>query len=853
MTKNKDHDSTHHLDRPENTGYLAKHGATLLDNGYTIVPIRPGKKAPGFDGWQNAKATKDQLREWVQHGHRMSGVGILTKNTPAIDIDVRDDDVAAKLSDYVRKKMGGTLFRVGRAPKCLFLFRTDEPFRKMRTSKRVDEWGDEQQIEVLGNGQQFVAYHKHPDTGKPYTWPEDGLNPLEVRASELPTVTIEQIEGLMAYFEELADAEDWKLVKKGHGVNAGVASGDEITAIMSEDTRSVDLSDEEIRSRLLLIPDPDADYDQWLQIGMALYHQWDGEQPGLQFWHEWSETGDKYDADALDRKWEDFGIQGKKRAPVTARLILQLSKEAVANTTAELSLKLRDAFQNATDLAEWEKAKEQAKLAEIDGLARSSLAQVAKERRDAITGTKTSLVEVKKAIAYTPKNEKTPGWARNWVYDISDDRFYNTSKKIACTQQGFNAMYNREALTKKDALEGRSNASNNASDLVLNVYKVHPVAGRRYEPGRDAIFTDPDGRFANTYPEHEIPEKPEKILPRDKKNVQRVKGHIAHLLRDPREQRMFLDWLAWVVQNPGKHANYAVLLQGVEGDGKTFFAEMLRAVMGVSNVTMLNAHIFESDFTDWSVGQCVACVEEVRLIKAANKYEVINRIKPIITNRIIEVHPKGKAPHNAKNTTSYLLFSNFKDALPLDDDGRRFLVLFSQWQRRSAIDKFVEENPTYYEELYNAIDVSPGAIRQWLLDHGVSEDFKPFGNAPKTAARTFMVRQAKPEFIRELEDMIESNKELMVSDKLVNVTALSELLMARGCDVPANKSMQSMMQRYGYEDLGKHFVMGGRSTFYTKSPEIFSAINDDGTVSTDRMKLVGFLNNRKTSLDDDEL
>ncbi len=103
--------------------------------------------------------------------------------------------------------------------------------------------------------------------------------------------------------------------------------------------------------------------------------------------------------------------------------------------------------------------------------------------------------------------------------------------------------------------------------------------------------------------------------------------------------------------------------------------------MGVSNVTMLNAHsVVNSDFTDWAYGQCLCCVEEVRITgtKGRDKWQAINKIKPFITNNIIEIHPKGKPVANVTNTSSYMLFSNYKDALPLDDNSRRYLVLFSK-------------------------------------------------------------------------------------------------------------------------------------------------------------------------------
>lgn len=797
-------------------GYLAQYGAALIDNGYQVVPIRVGKKAPGFDGWQKSRSTKPQLEEWLENGHRWSGVGILTAHTPAIDIDVLDEDVADKVEAWIFEHFGKAPVRVGRAPKRLLLYRTDEPFKKMRSNVYRCEWGEKHQIEVLGDGQQFVAYHRHPETGRPYTWP-NGDDPLLVRATELIPIKAEQIQDLFAYFDELAAAEGWELIKPARQQAKLLDSDNPFL----EDTAPVNISDDELRARLLLVPNPD-DYDTWLQVGMALYHQYDGDETGLQLWHEWAEAADNYDPDALDRRWPDFAIEGKGKAPVTARYILHLSKEAVERTTAALALELRDAFLAAKDLSEWEKARRRAQEAEIDGLARASLAYVAKERREAITGTKISLVEIKKAIAYQPKRpEKTPRWCRAWVYDVSDDRFFNTEIKISATQQGFNAMYDREALTKKDVLDGRTSPSSTASALALNLYKIPVVNGRRYEPGRDAIFHSPDGVFANTYPEHEIPPLPEKLLPKDKKNIDRVKRHIAHLLDDPREQRMFLDWISWVVQNPGKHANYAVLLQGVEGDGKSFFGQLLRAVMGVSNVRMVNAQILESAFTDWAVGQCLTCIEEVRLIKPTNKYEIVNRIKPFITNDVIEIHPKGRAPYNARNTTSYLLFTNYKDALPIDDDSRRYLVLFSRWQSKEKLDEFKKENPDYYERLYRTFEESAPALRKWLLEHEQAEDFNPFGDAPITAARQFMVRQAQPEFIQNVNDLIEDRVSPLIARDLLDINTMTDQLVSRGLDVPPPKAMAAMLQRYGWEPLGRIRLNGSRRSLWTKNIEAF--------------------------------
>lgn len=59
-------------------------------------------------------------------------------------------------------KLGVTPFvRVGRAPKCLLLYRAaGKPFPTKHIGK----------VDVLGTGAYFVASGIHPDTGQPYQW-----------------------------------------------------------------------------------------------------------------------------------------------------------------------------------------------------------------------------------------------------------------------------------------------------------------------------------------------------------------------------------------------------------------------------------------------------------------------------------------------------------------------------------------------------------------------------------------------------------------------------------------------------------------------------------------------------------
>jgi hypothetical protein len=58
-----------------------------------------------------------------------------------------------------------------------------EPFPKISITLIAPD-GKKARLEFLGNGQQFVAFGDHPDTGEPYRWTNG--DPLTVPADELP-------------------------------------------------------------------------------------------------------------------------------------------------------------------------------------------------------------------------------------------------------------------------------------------------------------------------------------------------------------------------------------------------------------------------------------------------------------------------------------------------------------------------------------------------------------------------------------------------------------------------------------------------------------------------------------------
>ena len=169
--------------------------------GYRPVPVAgpymkvnsPGKQ-PVMKNWREICDTADEaeIRRWLRDEPNCTNTGLLCGKLVGVDIDVLKSSLAEKIRGVAVSMLGETpLVQIGKAPKILLCFRTETPFRKMETDELFFRDGSKAQIEILADGQQLVAYGIHPDTGKPYSWP-DG-SPETVHFDELPVVNSDHL------------------------------------------------------------------------------------------------------------------------------------------------------------------------------------------------------------------------------------------------------------------------------------------------------------------------------------------------------------------------------------------------------------------------------------------------------------------------------------------------------------------------------------------------------------------------------------------------------------------------------------------------------------------------------------
>lgn len=507
---------------------------------------------------------------------------------------------------------------------------------------------------------------------------------------------------------------------------------------------------ERVQEELLPVLDPGCSYDEWLQIGAALHHQGEGDEEWLELWDTWSAgSAEKWAEGYCQEKWESFHTQRVSgRGPVTLATVLKLVADAKTRMQADVRNEWAGRIAAAASGIELEgKVCEAiAKDVRLDEVAREFLVQNHLKQRLKQLGNVLPVAQIRKLVAPAlttakgtnvgPRTNGLPDWAQDWVYLTSEDRFLHLGDKRKVTPQGFNFMYDRELLP----LAGDEPVS--ASRFVKDMGMDH-VSAELYAPNQPLRFEYLGLQCVNTYRPDRLPAVPPEWDAVSVDAAWLCESHVIKLFGGNRDTAyILLDWMAWCVQNPGVPVQWAPLIKGAEGDGKSILAKMLRAAMGADNVKEVSTKALSDGFTGWGEGACVRILEELR-IHSGSRLDLLDVIKPYLTNDYVTVRRMRTDEYVAPNTQSYLGFTNHTDALPLSDMDRRWWIAFTNTQTKEDVAR--EYPPGYFNRLHNAIDLHPGAVRRWLLEWSVRGVFNRHGPAPMSEAKAIMAGSNKSE------------------------------------------------------------------------------------------------------------
>lgn len=515
--------------------------------------------------------------------------------------------------------------------------------------------------------------------------------------------------------------------------------------------------------------------------------------------------GELDQAEGAEEEFETLGEQQVGSRPsdlamkAWAATLPELKEAVLVERASELE-RLRQLIADAQDAYDMEHvAAAQIKQAQLSEMERAMLEQAFLARSKALGLGLTSPV-IKRMLK--PLSSRViagaPNWVGDWIWVNDWDGFMNTRTKQKVTERSFNATYDRSMAAYAD----ENGAVPRAAHMALTAWGVPTVDSVRYAPGEAVTFEKDGIWYGNSFREDVMARMPASFTAKDLEAIAIVEEHAAMLIPIELERTLFLDYLAYNVQRPGRKIRWAPVLKGVEGDGKSAFIAMMKAILGSQNVRELDSSTLEkSDFTAWRTGQCFTGIEEMKL-HGHNRYDVFNKIKTSLSNDMVEIHPKGKDPYPVPNTTNYLLLTNFDDGVPINDNDRRCMILRSPFLMKEDLEaellrRGFANSADYFTRLFSAVEGRAGALRRWFKERELHPKFEPNGRAPDTEARALAVDLSTRED-EGLLDLILAEGAFGVYENLVDTRSLSEAIEKLGGDKPHTARYKSLLTSRGF-------------------------------------------------------
>ena len=216
--------------------------------------------------------------------------------------------------------------------------------------------------------------------------------------------------------------------------------------------------------------------------------------------------------------------------------------------------------------------------------------------------------------------------------------------------------------------------------------------------------------------------------------VDRYLDLLQRILPNARDRRIFLSWCAAMCQNPGRKFQWAVTLQGVQGNGKTFLMTCLEQAVGESVSHLPKPKSLEEKYNGYLKNNLFVGVEEIHV---NGRRHLIDELKVYITGNRVEIREMATDVYMVDNLTNWMFLSNYKDAVLKDRSDRRHAIFFTRQQHE---DDLVRDGMggLYFPELYAwARDGGYAAVAGYLRRYKIDPEFDPLGachRAPKTSS-----------------------------------------------------------------------------------------------------------------------
>jgi len=617
---------------------------------------------------------------------------------------------------------------------------------------------------------------------------------------------------------------------------------------------------------------PADDYHDWMANASAIKRELGNTEKAFNLFDTWSQTADNYvDRDACLKKWKEVGeYQG------TPRTMATLYMHAVENKIEKLldlinQIDHNDDFEDLFNQTQWVQYPKipqhnilnevikstQARTKELDGdpISYNTAQKLTKPLygRDHVDE-ETIQAEIVEDDNPFDDFVRVASFTRCPFFQISTGGRYDIDTVGMVLRKPLAKLSQKLGLKKSMTIQ---HAFGNGIIPMAISHEYNPTTNKR------VFKSDTGQQVLNLFNPKTVPQ-PSEITNQGKKLINKFVKHIS-LLTSDKEALILLDWMAYAAQNPGKKILWVPLIQSVEGVGKSLIGNLLiNHVFGPQNAGVVDSVIIAEKNNSWASSKMLRVLEEIKL-SGHNRYEVLNQLKPLITNPTITRVEKFEISSEVRNTCNFLAFTNYKDALPIDEHDRRWWLVFSPITSLNHLEEVVGKNrQEYFSPLHLlAQENSPYGteFKTFLLDRDTS-DFNPnFPPESKHKEELAEIERGKIFGIDEVQDLIT----FVYNDDLPRVINMKLIREAADLAIDANgkritprgvgpKEIRTVLKKLGYKTINKRDFgdadWKGMSPFWyhTKTatvPEAVDIWKENHTVD--------FISHQFDIIDEDEL
>jgi hypothetical protein len=334
--------------------------------------------------------------------------------------------------------------------------------------------------------------------------------------------------------------------------------------------------------------------------------------------------------------------------------------------------------------------------------------------------------------------------AARWVYDALNGCFHDRVNQLDVTKDTFNMMNTR--LSPYGVPLRSSSAA-----VCINYKEFVKVEGRTYAPGKPVLFKDENkGNVLNMW-------RPSSLKP--------VAGDptpwldlVNKLFPDQAARDHFLNFIAYLLQNPGKKIGHAIMLFSREqGVGKGTVLIPLMMGLGPTNIATIEPDDLIGQFTWFLKSQLIVCNEMANFERKV----VYNRLKAFLemSSTPLFINEKFKHPYQVSNIQNWIFCTNSENAISLENSDRRFWI----YEILAAA-----MTPEEITKIYTWYDAGGAAIVvHYLLQRDLSS-FRPGDTPPMTKAKKEMIELAKPIPVRWLDQQEYQKREFITVNEIMD-------------------------------------------------------------------------------------